>query len=203
MIYKATPIQVHLTELGTAQPYFSHTKAFGADILDLQVLSRFNEDQSMMQYFPSGDYSSPLQSAGMPHPKVYTPIMSAAITAEQHRPPSSALSSPSTYDLPHMPSAVSAEPCRATTESYGESSHGSEYVSFGGAYPTSSPLFHPPMLLPAQHSSSPPAPSPISSVSPGPASAKQELRIRLSQGCYEMGQRHHEVAPFETNPFKK
>lgn len=203
IIYKGTtPIQVRLTELGTAQPRFTPTNAFGADICDLQILSRFNEDQSLMQHFPGGDYSSPLQSANMLHTEAYTPIMSATITTEQHMAPISALASPSTYDVAHMHSDVSADPPRATTESYGGSSHGGEYVSYGGAYPTSSPLFHPPMLLPAQHCSSPPAPSPVSSVSPGPAPRKQGLQIRLSQGCYEMGQRHHEVAPFETSPFK-
>lgn len=204
MIYKATPIQAHRVETGAAETYFSQTNAYGVNESDLQVLSQFDEDHSLMQHFPGGDYTAYSQTANMPYTSFYAPLMAPTTTPEQHGAPSVGLASASpSYSPVYIPSDVSAEPFGAATKPYGVSSRDGEYGSFGGGYGGLSASYHPPMLAPAaQHCPTPPATSPMSSVSPGAVARKQELQIRLSQPCYEMGQRQHEIVPLETNPFK-
>lgn len=204
MIYKATPIRAHRVDISAGRKYFIPTNGFSTTLSDLRVLSHFNEDQSMMHQYPSGNYPSSFQTMNMPPTRFCAPFMPQVTTAEHHGAPSvNVTSSSSSYDSPYMPSHMSPGGFGTATKSHEVSSPDDRYRPFSGSWPASPPIFHPPMLVPLQHYSSSPAPSPISSVSPGPSPRKQELQIRLSQPCYEMGQRHHEIIPLETGPFKK
>ena len=204
MIYKATPITAHRVEISTPADRFIPTNDLGHRLLDLRVLSHFSEDQSTMYQYPDASQFSSSRNLSAPYTHFLTPPQEQVPPAA-HRPgPSVALpSSRSGYEPPYtlhdmMPAGAFEE----TTKAYEVSNAEARYDSFGGTLPSTSAYFHPPMLVPS-HYSSPPAASPIPSISPGPSPRKPELQIRLSQPCYEMGQRHHEILPLETGPFKK
>jgi hypothetical protein len=202
MIYRAAPIQTYRVGVNTAEDHFVPTNGFDTRISDLHVLSHFNEDQSMMHQYSGRDYSSSSQATKVPPARFFTPFTEQTTTVEQQGTPSVALASPhSSHDSPYMPSDMSAGGFSTATKAYDISPLEAGYYSFNGALPASISIFHPPMLVPSQHCPSPLGISPISSVSPSPR--KQELQIRMSQPCYEMGQRRHEILPLETNPFKK
>lgn len=206
MIYKAAPIRAHRLEVSAAQNTFIPTNdfAFGSRPSDLRVLSYFNENQSIMGHYSGGNSSSFSTNTQIPYTSFATPFMTSQHPAEfqqasgmVHVPDSSG------YDPSYARSDISAstfEPpmrvCEAPSPEIG-------YSPFIGGLPSSPPYYHPPMLLPPQYYASPPASSPVSTTSPGRSPQKQELQIRMSQPCYEMGQRHHEIIPLETGPFKK
>jgi hypothetical protein len=204
MIYKATPIQAHRVEFSSAENQFIPTSSFGSTLSDFRVLSQINEDQSTMHQYPGGNLTSSTRTMIMPYTPLNAPFVEQPITAEQPRAPSVALSPPSSsYDSSYIPSDMSVGAFGTVSKAYEISTPDFPYGSFTSPSPAASAFFHPPMLLPLQHCSSPPAASPIPSISPGPSPRKQELQIRMSQPCYEMGQHHHEILPLETNPFKK
>ncbi len=205
MIYKAAPIRAHRVEISRIQHRVIPINGFGIALSDLRVLSHFNEDQSMMQQYPSGSYSPASRTTNLPWNRSFVPFTAPQkSTVEHHTTPGVTLMCPGpSYDSPYMPD-TSTDAYTAARKAYAVSTPDARYGSSSGVLPAYLALFHPPMLgPPSQHCTSPSAPSPISSVSPGPSPRKQELQIRMSQPCYEMGQRHHEILPLETGPFKK
>jgi hypothetical protein len=205
MIYKATPIRAHRVEISATPDHFISTNNLGHRSLDLRILSHFNEDQSMMHQYPGVNHSPSSRTMNIPYPHFLAPSGEQAIIEEHHQRPSAAVqSSSSGYDPSFTHHAImSAGAIEDATKAYEVSNTEARYDSFSGALLPLSACFHPPMLVPSHHYSSPPAASPIPSTSPGPSPRKPELQIRLSQPCYEMGQRHHEILPLETGPFKK
>ena len=204
MIYKAPPIRAHRVEISSAQDHFVPTNDLATRLLDLRVLSHFNEDQSMMHQFPGFNQSPSSGHMNAPYTHFLAPFREQTTTAEHHQAPSMVgpASRPS-YERPYTHLDLSAGAFEETTKAYEASTADTSYNSFSGTLPTSSTYFHPPMLVPPHHYSPPRPTSPIPSISPGPSPRKPELQIRLSQPCYEMGQRHHEILPLETGPFKK
>ena len=205
MIYKATPIRAHRVQINTAPNQFFATNGFDSRLSDLHVLSHFNENQSMMhQYHGDNKFSSSSRSMNMPFTPSFTPFTAQTSTVEQHGGLSIAVttSSPS-YEAAYMHPDMPGEAFGTATTSYEVPTSDDRYGSFGAAWPAYSNIIHPPMVVPAWYFSSAPAPSPVPSVSPAPSPQRQELQIRMSQPCYEMGQRHHEILPLETGPFKK
>lgn len=204
MIYRAGAIQSYRVEFSTAENHFLPTNDFGASLSDLQVLSHINEDQSMMHQYPNGAFSPTFQSANMHFGQFAVPSMCQTTTTEQQGSPSVAMTSPTSgYDSSCMASDISAAAFSTGRQLYDVSTPDTRHNSLHGAFPAPSSFFHPPMLVPAPHCSSPLATSPLPSASPGPSPRTQELQIRMSQSCYEMGQRDHEIVPFKTVPFKK
>ena len=204
MIYKSAPIRVHHVEISTAQDRFLPTNGFSTRLSDLRVLSHFNEDQSIMHQYHGENYPTSSGSMDMSFTRFFPPPITQATMAEQHGASSAALTSSSAgYDSSYMHSGMPAEVFGTTTNQYGVSAPEDGYGAFNGAWPPLPPCIHPPMLLPPQYYAPHAAPSPISPASPGPSPRKQELQIRMSQPCYEMGQHHHEILPLETGPFKK
>jgi hypothetical protein len=206
MIYKAAPIQAHRVEFGPAHNNFISTNGFGFGTKpsDLRVLSHLNEDQSMIHHY-QGEHSSPFSHrANVPHTHYATAAIGQKNTPEFPEASTVSLGPPtSSYEPTYIPESMSATLFDAATDGYRVLTPESTYGSFNGTLPTFSPYCHPPMLLPPRQYSSPPTTSPIQSISPGRSSRKQELQIRMSQPCFEMGQRHHEILPLETGPFKK
>ncbi|ERF69927.1 hypothetical protein EPUS_05471 [Endocarpon pusillum Z07020] len=203
MIYKSAPIRAHRVEISTGQDSFLPTSGFSTRLSDLRVLSHFNENQSMMHQYHGDNYPTSSGSMDMSFARFFPPPIAQATMAEQQAASSAALaSSTASYDASYMHSGVSAEAFGTTTNQYGVSAPEDGYGAFNGAWSTPPPCYHPPMLLPPQYYAPPAATSPISPPSPGPSPRKQELQIRMSQPCYEMGQHHHEILPLETGPFK-
>jgi hypothetical protein len=204
MIYKAAPIRAHRVQFSTAQTQFIPTSGFGTPLSDLSVLSHFNENQSMVHQYPSGNYPPSSHNTNLPCSRYTTPFMAQTTTAAQHRAPTVALTSPNPgFHNAYTPSDASTGHFEQIPQGYEVPTNENGYGSSRNALNDPIPFFHPPMLLPPHLCSSPPAASPVSSLSPGPSPGKRELQIRLSQPCYEMGQRHHEILPLETGPFKK
>lgn len=204
MIYKASPIRVHRVEISSAQDQFFPTTDLTNRLFDLQVLSHFNEDQSMMHQYPGFNHPPSDGHMNAPYTQFLAPFREQTSTAEHHRAPSMVVPPRSPdYERQYTHLGSSAGAFEETTKLYKVSTVKASYNSFSGTLPTSSTYFHPPMLAPSHHYSSPPPASPIPSTSPGPSPRQPELQIRLSQPCYEMGQRHHEILPLETGPFKK
>jgi hypothetical protein len=205
MIYKATPFQAYHVDVSAEQKYFVAPSGFSSSLSDIGVLSHFNEDQSMMQQYSGGSYSQKFRNMNIPVVRFCRPFFPQVSTVE-HQGVSSVdiKSSASSYDSTYMPSNMPLGAYGTATKVPEISSPDDTYRGYNGSWPSSSSVIHPPMLAPLHPYSSSAAPSPISPVSPKPPSPKkQELQIRLSQPCYEMGQRHHEIIPLETGPFKK
>jgi len=205
MIYKATPFQAYHADVSTEQKYFVAPSGFSSSLSDIDVLSHFNEDQSMMQQYSGGSYSPTFRNMNMPVVRFCTPFF-PQVTAAEHQGASSvgAKSLASSYDSTYMPSNMPRVAYGTASKAHEVSSPDDVYRGYNGSWPASSSFIHPPMLAPLHPYSSSAAPSPVSPVAPKPPSPKkQELQIRLSQPCYEMGQRHHEIIPLETGPFKK
>jgi hypothetical protein len=205
MIYKAATIQAHHVATSISQNIFFPTDDFGSSATpsDLLVLSQFNEDQSMMSQCHSADAYLPSRNRHLPFTdtssSLMTPNSAAECLSASHVP----LTSPrpcfepsyTTSDLGSAPFQEPAKNYEVSPRSNGyDTSHGGETNTFV------SPYFHTPMIDSSVSYSSPPN---TPSVPAGGNSTKEGLRIRMSQPCYEMGQRYHEVVPLETNPFKK
>lgn len=205
MIYKSAPLQARRVDISTLQNDFIPMNDFGNRIADLQILSHFNENQSMVHQSTGGSYSTLSRTTDVPCAQFCAPFLEQATTAGQHAVSSMpSKSAGSGYDSPYMPSDMSVAAFGTATTDYDVSSPGASCGSYSGGLPPYFPFIHPPMLIPLpQYSASPSAPSPISSLSSALSPRKQELQIRMSQPCYEMGQRHHEILPLETGPFKK
>lgn len=204
MIYKATSIQAHRVEIPPASNHFIPTNGFRSNLSDMRVLSHFNEDQSMMQQYTGENYPSPSQAMDMSFTQFYAPFAAQVkLSQQQGAPNPDLISSTSGYDSSYMHSDMAARGFETASKIYEDSNLDALYGSYASALPAASPYFHPPMLVPQHYHVSPPATSSMSSVSPGPSPRKQELQIRMSQPCYEMGQHHHEILPLETGPFKK
>ena len=203
MIYKASPIQVHRVEISTVQDQFIPTSSFETRLLDLSILSHFNEDQSMMSQFPGVNPSSSSRTMNTPYAYL-TPFPPQTTTSEHSQAPIAAATSSSFgYSPSYTHSDVSTGQFEDATTAYEVSTTNPSYTSYTGSSPLPLTYFHPPMLAPPQHDATPPAASPVSPILPGPSPRQPELQIRMSQPCYEMGQRHHEILPLETGPFKK
>jgi hypothetical protein len=206
MIYKATPFQAYHVDVNAEQKYFVAPSDFSSSLSDISVLSHFNEDQSMMQQYSGGSYSPTFRNMNMPVVRFCTPFFPQVTTAEHQGTSGVSLkSSASSYDSTYLPSTMPPVAYGTASKAHEVSRPDDVYHGYNGSWPASSSFIHPPMLAPShRYFSSSAAPSPISPVSPKPPSPKnQELQIRISQPCYEMAQRHHEILPLETGPFKK
>jgi hypothetical protein len=204
MIYKSPPIRAYHVDVSAEQKYFVAPNGFTSSLSDIGVLSLINEDQSMMQQYSSGNYSPNFRNTNMPAARFCTSFFPQAIAAEHQGASTVGMtSSASSYNSTYMPSNMSSGAYGTASKAHEISSTDDAYRGFSGSWPASSSFIHPPMLAPSRQYSSSAAPSPISPVSPRPSPRKPELQIRLSQPCYEMGQRHHEIIPLETGPFKK
>lgn len=197
MIYKAPPpMQVHRAEISTGREEFMPTSDYNSEFRDCGFLSMLNENHSMVNHHGGGNHASPSGFISRSHhyPTQFSP--QTHTSAEHSQAPMAAVSgsgfgfSPS-YPGPGHP----LEPMGATTNP--------NYHPYTCSSPRTLTYLHPPMVLPLHGDRSSPATSPVSPVLAETVARTPELQIRMSQPCYDFGQRPHETIPLETNQFKK
>jgi hypothetical protein len=204
MIYKAGPLRIHRVGIDAAPATFVATNSFRYDPSTFRDLSYINENQSRTNFFMPDNQTSHDHNARFYGEQSSMSFATYGRPREVLADPASSPASPNhVYNVSHTQWSAPSEHYEAGPETNSVVPSRRAYDSFTSETPSSSSNFHPPMLVPAQYWSSPPPTSPTSSTSPGPSPRKQELQIRMSQPCYEMGQRHHEILPLESFPFKK
>ena len=204
MIYRAGPIQAHRLQVAPQQAHFAEPTAFDKTDAEIQILGQFSEQRSLFRQDSLPTYPGPSGPTNM-YDNLNLPYVTAAGTSQNHMHTTTEFTPRTACDVPCGSAALRETILVAANERSGEPDQNDFYSPLASNATASAHPFHPPMVVPYTQGPRTYAPSPFAScLSPMQAAAgKQELQIRLSQPCFDLGRKSHEVPPLETGPFKK